>query len=343
MSVWAIASNCWMNAVIAHQVHKMLKISHGRGRYTPPTRMRVAKEAMCVYVYAAFLACVSAWQITGVPLKSGSYRGFVCFPKNYDTASTLFFWLVFCPLYLFIPAFYVMWCGADILRKKMIPPAGRRRTLTIYFSRIVLVFIVMWIPYFLLAFIIGPSLPSLEAAWVIWAACVIAHLQGLVNVILCANKPDVKRCVLNTLSLLTLGYCGGEDGAEGDGQRGESMRFSSIGSSMINYLSKRRASATKEVDGELPNTTLELHSAVTRTSEIDRSKYSIDKDLGEEWDEGQDEMQYQDEDGGAPSIITSRSIFVGDVPQSTSSYWGRVGDEVQDEEQAIEQDKTNVT
>jgi hypothetical protein len=151
--VWAIASNCWVNAVISHQVHKMLKVSHGRGRYNPPTRVYVVKQVGCVYVYAAFLASISAWNIPGVPLESGSYRGFVCFPKTYDAASTIFFWLVFCPLYLFIPAFYVLWCAADIWRRKMIPPAGRRRALAIYFLRIVFVFIVMWIPYFLLAFV----------------------------------------------------------------------------------------------------------------------------------------------------------------------------------------------
>ena len=151
--VWAIASNCWVNAVISHQVHKMLKISHNRGRYNPPTRVYVMKQAGCVYVYAAFLASISAWAIPGVPLESGSYRGFVCFPKTYDTASTIVFWLVFCPLYLFIPAFYVLWCAADIWRKKMIPPVGRRRALAIYFLRIVFVFIIMWFPYFILAFV----------------------------------------------------------------------------------------------------------------------------------------------------------------------------------------------
>mmetsp|Transcript_6836 Transcript_6836/g.14835 ORF Transcript_6836/g.14835 Transcript_6836/m.14835 type:complete len:339 (+) Transcript_6836:88-1104(+) len=199
--VWSITSNCWMNATIAHEIHKMLRISHFRGRYNPPARKRVAKEAMRVYTYAAFLASVATWNIPGVPFKSGSYRGFVCFPKDYDMASALFFWLVFSPAYMLLPMGYVAWSAIDIIWRGMIPPAGCRKTLAIFFSRIVLIFVVMWLPNFTISFIAVPALPGVSSPWINWWSCVIAHLQGLVNVIFCATKPDIKECLLDTITL----------------------------------------------------------------------------------------------------------------------------------------------
>lgn len=196
--VWSITSNCWMNAIIAHEIHKMLRIGHFRGRYDPPTRKRVATEAIFVYTYAAFLASVAAWNIPGLPFKSGSYRGFMCYPKDYDMASLIFFWLVFAPALMLIPIGYVTWSAIDILWRGMLPPAGRRKTLAMYFSRIVLIFIVMWLPSFLILFVVGSSHSS---PWILWWGSVIAHLQGLVSVMCCASKSDIKECLLDTLTL----------------------------------------------------------------------------------------------------------------------------------------------
>ena len=64
-----------MNAVIAYQIHKMLRISHIRGRYDPPTRKRVGIESLVVYFYAFVLAAIATWHMPVIPFKGGDYGG----------------------------------------------------------------------------------------------------------------------------------------------------------------------------------------------------------------------------------------------------------------------------
>ena len=71
--------------MIAYRVHTMLRVSHGRGRYDPPTRKRVVVESMIVYGYAFVLAALATWPIPGVPFKGGAYGGLACGPKSYDS------------------------------------------------------------------------------------------------------------------------------------------------------------------------------------------------------------------------------------------------------------------
>ena len=59
IAIFGFAANCWMNAVISHQLFKMLRVSHSSGRYVAPTIMHVGKQTLAVYTYAAILA--SAW------------------------------------------------------------------------------------------------------------------------------------------------------------------------------------------------------------------------------------------------------------------------------------------
>lgn len=76
--------------MIAYQIHTMLRVSHVRGRYDPPTRKRVGVESMIVYGYAFVLAAVATWQIPGVPFKGGDYGGLACGPKSYDSEYTVY-------------------------------------------------------------------------------------------------------------------------------------------------------------------------------------------------------------------------------------------------------------
>ena len=187
--VWGFTANCWMNAVIAHQLYKMLRVSHFRGRYHPPTRKRVALQALCVYLYAAVIATLSTWNIPAVPLRAGSYSGFACFPKGYDVPSSIFFWLVFVPAFLLIPLGYVLVCVIIVFRRGMLPPIGRRRNLAVYFFRLVFVFVAMWLPFIIIAFIVGPARPGVESSWLPWTSA--AWITSL-------TKPDIKNAYLGT-------------------------------------------------------------------------------------------------------------------------------------------------
>ena len=186
--------------MITYQLYTMLRLSHFRGRYNPPTTKRVGKESMAVYLYSALIASIATWSIPGLPFEGGSYNGFACFPKDYDTASTIFFWLVFVPAFLLIPLGYVCWCAARILWKGWIPPAGRRRNLAVYFFRLIFVFVAMWLPFIIIAFVWAPASSSQNSYWVLWVGASWSHLQGLVSVLFALTKEDVKDCFIGTVT-----------------------------------------------------------------------------------------------------------------------------------------------
>lgn len=138
MIVWGAGSNCWLNAVVAHEVHKMLRSSHIRKRYFPPTRQRVACNAAVVYVYCTVLGVVSiiGWDLN--PTRSEA--GLICVPLPADVGSEVFFWLVFTPAFMVVPIMYVQYVVFDIWRQNLLPPKGKRRLIGVYFFRIVVVF-----------------------------------------------------------------------------------------------------------------------------------------------------------------------------------------------------------
>ena len=60
-AIFGFAANCWMNAVISHQLFKMLRMSHTTGGYVAPTIRYVGKQTLAVYTYAACLASACTW------------------------------------------------------------------------------------------------------------------------------------------------------------------------------------------------------------------------------------------------------------------------------------------
>jgi hypothetical protein len=66
---------------------------------------------------------------------------------------------------------------------KLLPPSGKRRLLTIYFGRLCLVFIIMWIPAFVVMFVATEWL----SPWVDWVGGTWSHLQAGKLYMLCRH------------------------------------------------------------------------------------------------------------------------------------------------------------
>ena len=188
--VFGIGANAWLNAVIAFQLHRMLKFSRGRRRYTPPKIVHILRQTGIVYVYTAFLG---TWGIyLGKAFPSAAPSGLACIPIEVDKKSSFFFWLIFFPIFVAIPVVYVIWVGYDVMfRSKLLPPSGKRRQLSVYFGRLVLAFIIMWLPTFLLLFVAGSWLPP----WVHWVGGTWSHLQGAVSMSISLMRKDIRRAV----------------------------------------------------------------------------------------------------------------------------------------------------
>mmetsp|Transcript_3957 Transcript_3957/g.5771 ORF Transcript_3957/g.5771 Transcript_3957/m.5771 type:complete len:699 (+) Transcript_3957:190-2286(+) len=198
-AIFGFAANCWMNAVISNQLFTMLKVAHSHGRYAPPTIRHVGKQTLIVYTYAALLASVCTWNVFGIPYKGGIYQGYACLVKDYDDPSTIFFWLGFLPLCVFIPMAYVIYCIVRVFRNGMLPPPGQRSTLYMYFS-LIFVFVFMWLPFILITFAWGPARPGVDSTWVLWIGAQFSHLQGLATVWTILFKVDIRSAFVGTIS-----------------------------------------------------------------------------------------------------------------------------------------------
>lgn len=151
-------ANAWLNAVIAREIHKMLRCSHHRQRYFPPKRRVVALHAIVVYLWAAVVASLGIIPGGGVLPMTTLRLGAGCTPVEYNTASTIFFFTLYLPLFCLIPVTYVLYVAFDVFRKKLLPLTGKTRELAIYFFRLIAIFVFMWLPTLIFVFFAGSEL-----------------------------------------------------------------------------------------------------------------------------------------------------------------------------------------
>ena len=192
--VFGFSANCWLNAIVAKQLHSILRDSHDCRRHHIPSAKTITKQALAVYAFTIFLGLLGIIEAPWFPHESGPASGLACVPREgEDTASSLFFWLCFFPLFAGIPILFVMWIIWDVYRRKLLPPSGKRRLLSIYFARIIVVFLIMWLPIMLMMFLFGSWLPPwahfIEGTW--------SHLQGAASAGLILQKPDIKRAFVS--------------------------------------------------------------------------------------------------------------------------------------------------
>ena len=121
------------------------------------------------------------------PFYSAPPSGLACIPVEIDQRTSYFFWFVFFPLFAGIPVVYVVWVCFDIWYKKLLPPSGKRRLLVIYFGRVIMVFLVVWVPYFLLLFVLSTWVPHYGH----FIGGTLTHLQGVVSAGVSLLKPDI--------------------------------------------------------------------------------------------------------------------------------------------------------
>ncbi|CAJ1937600.1 unnamed protein product [Cylindrotheca closterium] len=188
-SVFGIGGSAWINAIIAYQIHEMLKNSNVRRRYRVPTKKSVTLQCLAAFAWVIFLGSWGIYDTEHFPFHSGQMAGLACLPLEVDQASTLFFWLVFFPLFAGIPTGYGLWVGWHVYRNNLLPPMGKRRLLSVYFGRLLLVYCVMWIPAILFIFIIPGSLKV--PAWTAFAGGTWSHLQTFVSCCAIVMKPDI--------------------------------------------------------------------------------------------------------------------------------------------------------
>jgi len=186
---FGLCANPWMNAVTAHELYRLLYANKWAKTYVPPSKCELVRTIGLVFAWSIF---VSAWVLFPYwPHQTHIISGMACFPAEYSSASTPFFWGLYIPSILLIPMMYIAGVCVAIWWQGLVKQASRARALAIFFARITLVFALFWVPSIVLLF--GGAG---ESPWVGWAGGAWGHLQGLASAMLCMTKPDIRAAVL---------------------------------------------------------------------------------------------------------------------------------------------------
>lgn len=175
------SSNMWLNAVVVRQIHLLLRKSKLCIRTTSPSVKTVCGQAATVYFCAAIWFGWAFFLYSRVLLWT-------------SVTIAIEIWFVTRLVMVLPPLFYVLYVCWDVWWKNLLPQSGHTRVLSVYFLRVVIVFSVTWVPYYVIY----------EYAWrytepspLIQISYYIGSLQGLVSVSVAMTKPDIKRAVLN--------------------------------------------------------------------------------------------------------------------------------------------------
>ena len=192
--VFCISSSTWITAIIAYQLHTMLRstLLFVRKQYVIPTTSKVINQCILVYFCSTLLATFGTISTNNqnddswwnhIVYETNSIHGLICVPvPNYDDIyNTIFFYCIFLPLLCGIPIIYCTYVCYDVLvhRKHILLPSNvgsssntntnsikkRQRLFTVYLYRIVGSIIIMWIPAITLLWIVGGTIRSP------WASC----------------------------------------------------------------------------------------------------------------------------------------------------------------------------
>jgi len=205
----AYSRPCSLSSV-ASELYRLLSKTERLEDYVPPTLRTVVLKSLSMYAIVTFLASSTTWGV--LPHRATPIAGMACLPLEYSHESTLFFWIAFIPLFIGIPSCYIgfvtfkVWRGGMLLpslrRGTAVRPAGQdkassrssprqARALTIYFARIVVVYLTIWIPSVFFLYVL-----DMHNAWLAFAGGTIAHMQGIVSGGVALSKPDVGLAVL---------------------------------------------------------------------------------------------------------------------------------------------------
>jgi hypothetical protein len=247
--------------VIAWEIHKLLNCYSLQLPYRAPTRRAVARNAILVYLFSFFLGSwglIEEWE-SWLPHRINAYNGFVCIPMAYDRKSSVFFFAVFYPLMNGIPLAFSLWATFDILWHNKLPSSGKRRELAIYFFRIILVFLIMWLPGLFCFFVLGGTDP-----WYVVVSGAWSHSQGAVSAAVSLLKPDIYEAFKKFLRC----QCWQDDG------RSSSHRLAST-------LGDRSASQRRSTINRVASVPSSLDSTIPGNNDVRGTEISASPDIME--------------------------------------------------------------
>ena len=138
--IFGTSANSCLNACMAWEVYRLLRSSHIRKKYYPPTDAQVYRNSFLSFAIAIFTAAVplisDAANLEEYLPSSGIQAGFTCIVADTTPKASFGFWFLIVPLAFGIQYIFVTYVFLDVVCwSKLLPPKGIRRELSIYFFR----------------------------------------------------------------------------------------------------------------------------------------------------------------------------------------------------------------
>jgi hypothetical protein len=212
-------ANLWMNAVIANAVFELLKDTHKGIRVKPPTIKKATVRGIIVYIYALIIFFAHYYLDGNI---------------NMTIAAPIYFMLS-----AGFPIIYLCYVCIIIWYRGLVPSlGGRLREISLYFFRIIVVYLVVWLPSIALMLTTGPvrsrdfiklteessteNLYEERNVFLYPAGLLLCAIQAIVSTGMALSKTDVRKYVID---LLTLSYCRHrEEDQENPSRNGEQQR-----------------------------------------------------------------------------------------------------------------------
>lgn len=203
VQIFYYVTNFYMNLIIAYEIYKMVTRAQAFKRYESPSVQKVLLQSGCVYfisgLYAMCYIVDAPWSFShrGEDYKLSKVYGNDFFN---GTAVTCIYFTV-----LLVPLIFLFYIFGYIWHRKLIDSIGNTRSLYLYFMRIIWVFLLFYIPGFLLNFlrdIFFDKKPSLK----FWSGIFMDFLfplQSLVTLKLASSKEDINAAVKDFLDFIS--------------------------------------------------------------------------------------------------------------------------------------------
>jgi len=302
-----MAINMYLNAFLAHEIYTLLKKSQARIRYHPPTIAKVTIQAIVSYGIGVALLMINFFKTE----------------KLYKIISAVEFFIS-----LVMPLLYLTGITFVIYKKGLLTATesmhqGRLRVLTIYFSRIIGVYLLVIIPLVLL-YVVGIAnyfnANNPDIAYGI--AMLIAGSQVPISFACCLTKPDARKLIVDLFCCYI-----GNNNSKADASSEDIA--SAGGSNFVDpYLKRRSAITTQNIGTSIPSLQVSIDISESFSEEAENGIMPTASDDAKstpgpqtEKEEACDKLVEEDIETGNVSMAT--------IPTPTCPSVGKVSDMIQ--------------
>ena len=197
-------ANLSLNALVAKEIFTLVKNSYRRIHSRPPTASYVLKQVGVVYTLSMLFSMWSNINRNWSLIKVVDYES--CITRLGSSGSDPIFnvWTasVIGVGAVSLPFLYVFYVGYTIKKQNLLPLRGRTRAISIYFCRIVLVFVCFYVPNIAISLIFMniPLHYRILRYWITLAFTLLAPAQCLTTIWIASMKEDIHSTILETQS-----------------------------------------------------------------------------------------------------------------------------------------------